>query len=84
MDLSPLLSPRSISLSSGYDKHACQVTMLYQNVPYRYIQRRRLKQLLEELFPEVEDFHIQMIEDQWLFAAPRIVTEDELDTAQDY
>ncbi|KAL3441635.1 hypothetical protein BJX65DRAFT_244772 [Aspergillus insuetus] len=57
--------------------------MLEQNVTSRYLRRRRLEQLLEGLFPGVGDFNIRLREDQWLFTAPRCVTDDELDLARD-
>ncbi|OJJ07179.1 hypothetical protein ASPVEDRAFT_46540 [Aspergillus versicolor CBS 583.65] len=58
--------------------------MIDQNVSSRYIKRWRLQQLLETLFPEVSNFHIRMIEDEWVFTVPKLVTEEQLDTVQDY
>ncbi|KAL2812740.1 hypothetical protein BJX63DRAFT_239090 [Aspergillus granulosus] len=54
-----------------------------QNVTNRYLRRQRLLSLLQELFPRVNDFNLRIIEDQWLFEVPRIVTDAELDMARD-
>ncbi|KAJ5282315.1 hypothetical protein N7505_000295 [Penicillium chrysogenum] len=44
-----------------------------QTTSSRYLRRDSLQDLLERLFPGQTDFGIQLLEDQWIFTAPKIV-----------
>ncbi|KAF3027319.1 hypothetical protein E8E15_005566 [Penicillium rubens] len=54
-----------------------------QTTSSRYLRRDSLQDLLERLFPGQTDFGIQLLEDQWIFTAPKIVETADLDSAQD-
>ncbi|KAJ5955058.1 hypothetical protein N7501_009337 [Penicillium viridicatum] len=54
-----------------------------QTTSCRYLRRDNLQDLLERLFPGQTDFGIMLLEDQWIFTAPRIVDPAELDSVQD-